>query len=137
MKKILMWLLIIIPAVVLVFILKNRGVTSEKLKKVTRNLEKMSRQSETIKKYTLEEIGKHNKKEDCWLVIKGRVYDVTKFIALGQHPPVIEMGCGKDATTLFETRTTETGKKIGSGKPHSQKAKELLQNYYLGELTNK
>ena len=86
-----------------------------------------------IKKYTLEEIARHNRREDCWMVINGKVYDVTNFIS--QHPsPAILLGCGKDATTLFETRMTETGEKIGSGTSHSQRAKDLLQQFYIGEL---
>lgn len=28
--------------------------------------------------YTMEEVGKHNKEEDCWVVIDGEVLDVTK-----------------------------------------------------------
>jgi cytochrome b involved in lipid metabolism len=87
-----------------------------------------------IKKYSMEEIAKHNKKEDCWLLINKKVYDVSAFIAAGKHPPAILMGCGKDATRLFETRTSETGEKIGSGKPHSENARKLLEQYYIGEL---
>ena len=31
-----------------------------------------------------EEVETHNKKDDCWMVIHGKVYDVTKF--LPEHP---------------------------------------------------
>lgn len=44
-------------------------------------------QSETkssTKKHTLEDCKAHNKEEDCWLVISGKVYDVTQF--LDEHP---------------------------------------------------
>jgi predicted heme/steroid binding protein len=34
--------------------------------------------------YTLAEVAKHNKEGDCWLVIEGNVYDVSKF--LDEHP---------------------------------------------------
>ncbi|CAA6668011.1 unnamed protein product [Spirodela intermedia] len=34
--------------------------------------------------YTLADVSKHNTHEDCWLVIDGKVYDVTKF--LDDHP---------------------------------------------------
>ncbi|KAF5200624.1 Cytochrome b5, partial [Thalictrum thalictroides] len=34
--------------------------------------------------FTLAEVSKHNNSKDCWLVINGKVYDVTGF--LGDHP---------------------------------------------------
>lgn len=34
--------------------------------------------------FALEEVKNHSKEEDCWLVIDGFVYDVTKF--LDEHP---------------------------------------------------
>ncbi len=33
---------------------------------------------------SMQDVAKHNKKEDCWVVIHGRVYDLTKFI--DSHP---------------------------------------------------
>ncbi|MEM4325707.1 MAG: cytochrome b5-like heme/steroid binding domain-containing protein, partial [Candidatus Pacearchaeota archaeon] len=87
-----------------------------------------------IEKITFKEVSKHNSPEDCWIIINQKVYDITNFIALGEHPPQIELGCGKDSTKLFETRTTETGEKIGSGTPHSENARKLLERYYIGDL---
>ncbi len=86
--------------------------------------------------YTLAEVAKHDNKEDCWMVIRGKVYDVSvsKF---QDHPGAdsIYEGCGIDATTLFETRTTEGGEKVGSGTPHSAGAEQqLLPRYYIGDL---
>ncbi|MBN2459745.1 cytochrome b5 domain-containing protein [Candidatus Woesearchaeota archaeon] len=80
------------------------------------------------KTYTLEEVAKHSTKEDCWLLISGKVYDVTKYI--GSHPggQAIVQGCGKDATELFETRP------MGSGTPHSERARANLDKYYIGEV---
>ena len=34
--------------------------------------------------FSLEEVKEHTREEDCWLVIDGHVYDVTKF--LDEHP---------------------------------------------------
>ena len=36
------------------------------------------------KKISLEDCKSHNREEDCWLVISGKVYDVTEF--LDEHP---------------------------------------------------
>jgi len=86
--------------------------------------------------YTLAEVAKHDNKEDCWLVIRDKVYDVSvsKF---QDHPGGDEIyrGCGIDATTLFESRTTEGGETVGSGTAHSQGAEEkLLPLFYIGDL---
>lgn len=87
-----------------------------------------------IKSYTMQEVSEHNRKGDCWLVIHNKVYDVSEFSY--KHNKNILLGCGKVATKLFETRTTEDGKKIGSGKPHSNYARELIKKFYIGELKN-
>lgn len=54
--------------------------------------------------YTWEEIKKHNKEEDCWVVINDKVLDVTKF--LNEHPgglnPINDMA-GEDITGSFES----------------------------------
>ncbi len=83
--------------------------------------------SEAKAEYSLSDIEAHATKTDCWMAIEGKVYDVTK--AIGQHPggEAILLGCGKDATEIFE-------KKPGTGKPHSEKAEEGLDNFYIGNL---
>ena len=34
--------------------------------------------------FTLEEVAKHDNEDDCWMVINGKVYDVTDYI--DDHP---------------------------------------------------
>ncbi|RJQ34013.1 hypothetical protein C4566_02700 [Candidatus Parcubacteria bacterium] len=85
---------------------------------------------EITKEYDLAEISKHSTAEDCWLLIDGKVYDVTAFIASGKHGggDAILAGCGIDATELFKTRP------MGTGTDHSEKAYSFLPNFYIGDL---
>lgn len=80
--------------------------------------------------YTLAEVAEHATAADCWLVIEGKVYDVTPFVSSGRHPggAAILQGCGKDATGLFNTRP------MGSGTPHSDRARSGLENFFIGDL---
>lgn len=79
--------------------------------------------------YALSDIAPHSSANDCWFAIDGKVYDVTKFIASGQHPggDKILLGCGKDATELYHT-------KDGRGQDHSQTAQQLLSTFQIGVL---
>jgi len=52
--------------------------------------------------YTMEEVAKHNNKQSCWVVLDGKVLDVTSF--LSEHPGgelAILTFAGKDATEEF------------------------------------
>jgi len=70
--------------------------------------------------YSLLDIADHNTKEDCWLAIEGKVYDVTEFIPSHPGGDKIINGCGKDATQMFSK--------------HPASAKEKLPNYLIGSL---
>jgi len=54
------------------------------------------------KVWTLSDVSKHNKPDDCWVVVNGKVLDTTKF--LKDHPggaKAILLYAGKDATEEF------------------------------------
>ncbi|KAH6759701.1 cytochrome B5 isoform B [Perilla frutescens var. hirtella] len=75
------------------------------------------------KVFTLAEVSEHNSDKDCWIVIAGKVYNVTKF--LEDHPggdDVIISSTGKDATDDFED--------VG----HSASAKAMMEEFYVGEI---
>ncbi|CAL1361623.1 unnamed protein product [Linum trigynum] len=75
------------------------------------------------KVFTLAEVSEHNTAKDCWLVIEGKVYNVTKF--LEDHPggdEVLLQSTGKDATEDFED--------VG----HSTSARAMMDEFYMGEI---
>ncbi len=87
------------------------------------------------KTITLAEVANHNSASDCWMIVRDKVYDVTDFIA--RHPGGSEIvrGCGINATSLFESRTTENGETVGTGSPHSSSAASQLEQYEIGTVS--
>ncbi|PWN53534.1 putative cytochrome b5 [Violaceomyces palustris] len=79
--------------------------------------------SEEKKIVTMEELAKHKDHENLWLLIDGKVYDVSKF--MDEHPggdEVLISEAGKDATEAFED--------VG----HSDDARSLLGPMFVGEI---
>ncbi|XP_031388438.1 cytochrome b5 [Punica granatum] len=75
--------------------------------------------------FTMQEASQHSSKDDCWIVVDGKVYDVSSY--LDEHPggdDVVLAATGKDATDDFE----DAG--------HSREARELLETFCIGELDN-
>eukprot|EP00741_Cyanophora_paradoxa_P017725 tig00000203_g17119.t1 len=75
----------------------------------------------TAREFTVEELKKHRTKNDCWLAINGKVYDVTPF--MDEHPGGPEVmldSTGRDATQDFDD--------VG----HSDEARKMLEKYLIG-----
>ncbi|KAI7740709.1 hypothetical protein M8C21_023520 [Ambrosia artemisiifolia] len=73
--------------------------------------------------FVFDEVSKHNQTEDCWVIISGKVYNVTPF--MDEHPggsEVMLAATGKDATDDFE----DTG--------HSNEAKAMMGKFYVGKI---
>lgn len=54
------------------------------------------------KQFTREEVEKHNKEDDCWIVINGKVYDATRVLSWhpgGKTPIMAHAGRMHAATT--------------------------------------
>ncbi len=82
------------------------------------------------------EISKHKKENDCWLLINGKVYDITSYF--GKHPGgngAMSATCGTDATDAYMTQDPYANSS-GNRSAHSNKAKNLLNGYYIGDLNN-
>lgn len=51
--------------------------------------------------YSWEEVAQHGSTDDAWIVIKGRIYDVTKFSRIHPGGDIILTAAGQDATDVF------------------------------------
>ncbi|XP_042040789.1 cytochrome b5-like [Salvia splendens] len=73
---------------------------------------------------SFEEVSKHNTTGDCWVVIHGKVYDVTRF--LDEHPGgdevLLNASSGMDATVEFEDVS------------HTDYARELMKDFLIGKI---
>ena len=83
--------------------------------------------SHSFQMLSYEEVGKHNQKSDCWVIVHGKVYDVTSF--LDEHPggsAIILKYAGKDATKAFDPIH-----------PSDTLTKYLPQEFHLGPVDPK
>ncbi|KAD5317384.1 hypothetical protein R6Q59_032717 [Mikania micrantha] len=75
------------------------------------------------KVYTFKDVADHKTAKDCWLIIHGKVYDVTKFLDV--HPggkDILLSVTGKDATLNFE------------GVEHTETARSKMEEFYVGDI---
>lgn len=73
------------------------------------------------------EIAKHASATSCWVIINGKVYDMTQHVnGHSGGAQAILSSCGKDGSVAFNT-------KGGDGR-HSSSAVSFLASFYIGEL---
>ena len=72
--------------------------------------------------YDAAEVSKHNSADDCWIIVDGKVYDVTSYIL--DHPggDSILNNAGSDSTVGVH------------GPQHPVSMWEVLKLYYIGDL---
>ncbi len=78
-----------------------------------------------LPRFTVAEVAKHNTREDCWIIIDERAYDITSFIS--RHPggigPITNLA-GKDVTDVFANY-------------HAARVyKTMLPAFLVGEVTD-
>jgi len=96
----------------------QNGIPIEKV-----NRRNMFEEKVPLKKYNWKEIETHNSAVDCWLVIHGKVYDVTSWIPSHPGGNIILNGAGRECTALFYSY-------------HPLKVRNLLDPYLIGEVSN-
>ncbi|CAN6564429.1 hypothetical protein ACFX13_027013 [Malus domestica] len=97
------------------FFLIPRGPKYGKVKKVLSN-EKPARV------YTKADVSLHNKRTDCWIIIKDKVYDITSYVE--EHPggDAILDHAGDDSTEGF------------FGPQHATRVFDMIDDFYIGDL---
>ncbi|CAA0838622.1 Cytochrome B5-like protein [Striga hermonthica] len=72
--------------------------------------------------YTKAEVSLHNRRTDCWIIIKNKVYDVTSYVE--EHPggDAILAHAGDDSTEGF------------FGPQHATRVFDLIEDFYIGDL---
>lgn len=116
----------------------KQAVVSEPLKvindnvgeDITENVTPVEKDS-TVITSTTAQVSTHKTQSDCWIIISGKIYNVTAF--LDSHPGGVNSitpFCGKDATNAFKTHGTS------GGRDHSSYAYSLLPTYYVSDLNS-
>ena len=74
------------------------------------------------RKYTASEVASHNSTTDLWIIVDGKVYDVTEYV--GEHPggDAIAKNAGGDATEGMH------------GPQHPSRVFDMLVDYHIGDL---
>jgi cytochrome b involved in lipid metabolism len=109
---------------------------SEAIQSETTPVEAQESEKTSTTNITTQEVAGHSSESDCWTIIDGSVYDITKYIP--RHPGGDEIlrACGTDGTSLFQQRKTSSGESVGSGQAHSSNASDLLSDFKKGELAD-
>ncbi|KAG9449088.1 hypothetical protein H6P81_009053 [Aristolochia fimbriata] len=76
----------------------------------------------TTRSYSKAEVAVHNKKSDCWIIVKNKVYDVTPYVE--EHPggDAILAHAGDDSTEGFY------------GPQHATRVFDMVDEFYIGDL---
>ena len=82
--------------------------------------------ADTKRIITAEEVGLHNTAADCWIVIEGKVYDVTAFAP--EHPG------GPEFLTDHAGKVTDDVTEDFEDAEHSTSAKNQMKKFYIGDL---
>ena len=76
-----------------------------------------------LKEYTLADVAQHNSQKDVWIVVKGKVYDVTPYVE--EHPGglAILRNAGGNATEGFH------------GPQHPPRVFDIIDDFLIGKLS--
>ncbi|KAL3532530.1 hypothetical protein ACH5RR_006051 [Cinchona calisaya] len=99
------------------FIVIPRLRKSDRVKQVDSNAN-----FKASKSYSKAEVSLHNKRTDCWIIIKDKVFDVSSYVE--EHPggDAILAHAGDDSTKGFY------------GPQHATRVFDMIDDFYIGDL---
>ncbi|OAY27216.1 cytochrome B5-like protein [Manihot esculenta] len=112
-----------VVALILVFLLGGFILIPRRLKSAQRQKVQSSISEKKVSKfYSKAEVSLHNKRTDCWIIIKEKVYDVTSYVE--EHPggDAILAHAGDDSTEGFY------------GPQHATRVFDMIDDFYIGDL---
>ena len=124
MKKELIFglIMVLIVGTGLFFVFNKKEEKKQKIE-----IKKVEQETPKKSSFSISDVAKHNNENDCWIVIDGKVYDVTSYIESHPGGKVMANFCGQDGSLAFATK--------GKNKPHSPAAYEILKTLYIGDLS--
>jgi cytochrome b involved in lipid metabolism len=124
MKKELIFglIMVLIVGTGLFFVFNKKEEKKQKIE-----IKKVEQETPKKSSFSISDVAKHNNENDCWIVIDGKVYDVTSYIESHPGGRVMANFCGQDGSLAFATK--------GKNKPHSPAAYEILKTLYIGDLS--
>lgn len=110
-----------VAAAILVAVLVGAVIMS-RLFTPSSQLQPAQQQHSQKRKYSSGEVAQHNQKDSLWIILKGKVYDVTPYI--DEHPggSAIFRHGGQDSTEGF------------FGPQHPERVFDLIDDFYIGDL---
>mmetsp|Transcript_10241 Transcript_10241/g.11773 ORF Transcript_10241/g.11773 Transcript_10241/m.11773 type:complete len:824 (+) Transcript_10241:243-2714(+) len=97
-----------------------------KLKVNAEGIKDTEKLTSEVRPRSAKEVAKHNKEDDAWVVIHGKVYDVTKFKST--HPG------GEEIVQLYAGEASNRATHAFEITGHSDQARALMKDMFVGDL---
>lgn len=101
---------------------KEEKTTSKQAAKVKTASDRIPAQTREKRGYTLAEIAKHKTIDDVWIIVDGKVYDVTDYVPEHAGGDAILNNAGADSTAGFK------------GPQHPASVWDVLALYHIGHV---
>lgn len=111
-------ILAVVALVLCIFLGAFVLIPSGNSKKVKSN----AKAEKTAKIYTKAEVSLHNKRTDCWVIIKNKVYDLSSYVEVHPGGDAILTHAGGDSTAGFY------------GPQHASLVYDMVHEFYVGDL---